>query len=393
MTEPDPSFPPPPPSSTAPPPGGPAAVPARASRGRTVAAIALSLLGVLIVVVVIAGFLIRVPYVVISPGEAMPLDSGVVTISGAPTFENDNDVLFLTVRVTNQKPNLWRFITASLDPDVAVEKRSLVVGCLNPEESSRYNTLLMQQSQGDAKNVALTRLGYTVTADPPRVTIVETCPGAPAYGQLAVGDQVLAVDGEGVTDSSQLVSLVRARNPGEDVGFTVERDGMTRTATVTAGEISADGTRCRKVGPGAPGSGEACIGAASRGFVTFHFPIEVTINTERVGGPSAGLAFTLAIIDDLTPGALTDGKRVAVTGSIASDGTVEPVGGIEQKAITARRNGVQLMLVPGSEVAEARNGAEGMKVVGVETIDDALAALQEAGGSSVPPVQSTAARS
>ena len=137
------------------------------------------MLGVLLVVAVVAGFLIHLPYVLISPGEATPLDSTVVMISGAPTYENPNDVLFLTVRVSNEDPTVWRVVTGWLDPDIDVEKRSNVVGCLSPEDNVTYNTLLMQQSQSDAKNVALTRLGYTVTADAPRVTIVYVCPGPP----------------------------------------------------------------------------------------------------------------------------------------------------------------------------------------------------------------------
>ena len=83
-----------------------------------------------------------------------------------------------------------------------------------------------------------------------------------------------------------------------------------------------------------------CFGILLQSFVDYQFPIDVKFDTQKVGGPSAGLAFTLAIIDDLTPGDLTGGKRVAVTGTIAPDGTVGPVGGVEQKAITARHNGV-----------------------------------------------------
>ena len=90
--------------------------------------------------------------------------------------------------------------------------------------------------------------------------------------------------------------------------------------------------------------------------MTYQFPVNVKINTQLVGGPSAGLAFTLAIIDDLTPGSLTGGKQVAVTGTINPDGTVGEVGGVEQKAITARTNGVQLMIVPKKEVKAARDG-------------------------------------
>jgi PDZ domain-containing protein len=140
-------------------------------------------------------------------------------------------------------------------------------------------------------------------------------------------------------------------------------------------------------------SGTTCLGVSSQGFVTYQFPIDVKIDTQRVGGPSAGLAFTLAIIDDLTPGSLTGDERVAVTGTIQPDGTVGEVGGVEQKAITARTNGVQLMIVPKAEVADARRGAGDVRVVGVRNVDEALDALHEAGGAEVPPPSTTAARS
>ena len=364
------------------------------SRWRTIVAVGLSVLGGLLVVAVIAGFLIHLPYVVISPGEATPLDSSVVMINGAPTYPSANNVLFLTVRVSNQDPTVWRVVAAWLNSDEDIEERSNVVGCASPEDNVTYNTLLMQQSQSDAKDVALTRLGYTVTADAPRVTVVQACAGAPAFGHLQVGDQVLTVDGTAVATSNELVAQVRAHKPGDTIDFSVNRDGATQAADVVAGRISADGTKCKVIATGATGDpGTACIGSASQDFVTYHFPIDVTINTDRVGGPSAGLAFTLAIIDDLTPGKLTDGTHVAVTGTIATDGSVGPVGGVEQKAITARNNGVQLMIVPKAEVADARKGADGMKVVGVATVDDALAALELAGGSPVPPTATTAARS
>jgi PDZ domain-containing protein len=143
----------------------------------------------------------------------------------------------------------------------------------------------------------------------------------------------------------------------------------------------------------APTAGTPCLGITTQAFVSYQFPIHVQINTERVGGPSAGLAFTLAIIDELTPGSLTGPKPVAVTGAIAPDGSVGEVGGVEQKAITARTNGVELMIVPKREVKDARRGAGNVRVVGVSTVDQALIALRGAGGVPVPPPSSTAARS
>ncbi len=362
------------------------------SRKHTVLAVVLSTLGVLIAAVVVAGFLIHLPYVIISPGSATPLDSQVVQIEGAQTYPDDaGNIRFLTVQVSTREPNVWRVVTAWLDPDRDVEKRSSVQGCLTDAQNQQFNSELMDQSQNDAKYVALTHLGYTVPANPVQVRVVEVCRDAPAHGALETGDQVLAVDGTDITDAAAIGALVRAHEPGDRITITYDRNGVTRTASITAGKYAKDGRTC--VPAQGSTTGEICLGVSSQEFVTYQFPVNVKINTQLVGGPSAGLAFTLAIIDDLTPGSLTGGKQVAVTGTIEPNGHVGEVGGVEQKAITARTNGVQLMIVPEAEVAAARRGAGDVRVVGVDDIDEALAALQRAGGAAVPPSSTTAARS
>lgn len=363
----------------------------RTGRRHTVLAVVLSAVGVLLVTVVVAGFLIHLPYVIISPGSATPLDASVVQIEGATTYPHGGNVLFLTVQVSTHDPNVWRVVTSWLDPDRDVEKRSSVVGCLSDAQNQAFNTDLMDQSQNDAKYVALTRLGYSVPANPVQIRIIEVCRDAPASGALQPGDRILAVDGHDVTDVSEVGRLVQGHQPGDSVSVTYERDGATRTARVRAGRASADGRKC--VSARGSTTGRTCLGVTSQEFVTYQFPVDITINTQLVGGPSAGLAFTLAIIDDLTPGDLTGGKRVAVTGTINADGSVGEVGGVSQKAITARTNGVQMMIVPKSEVKDARRGAGNLRVVGVDTVDEALAALQKAGGAEVPPPSTTAARS
>ncbi len=368
------------------------------SRKHTVLAVVLSTVGVLIAAIVVAGFLIHLPKVIISPGSATPLDSSVVQIEGAQTYPGDSgNVRFLTVQVSTSEPNVWRVVAAWLDPNRAVEDRNSVQGCLTDAQNQEFNTELMDQSQNDAKYVALTRLGYTVTADPVQIRIVEVCRDAPAHGALETGDQVLAVDGAAVSDVSEIGAKVQAHEPGDAVSITFDRNGVTRTASIVAGKVHTEGTgqSARQTCVPARGStsGTACLGVSSQEFTTYQFPVNIKIDTQRVGGPSAGLAFTIAIIDDLTPGSLTGGKKVAVTGTIAPDGSVGEVGGVEQKAITARTNGVQLMIVPKTEVEDARRGAGDVRVVGVENIDQALDALHEAGGVEVPPPSTTAARS
>jgi PDZ domain-containing protein len=113
----------------------------------------------------------------------------------------------------------------------------------------------------------------------------------------------------------------------------------------------------------------------------FKVPFSVQIDSKSVGGPSAGLAFTLGIVDVLTPGSLTGGRPVAITGTIELDGTVGPIGGIRQKTFLAERAGMELFIVPTAEAEEAKRYAGTMKVVGVDDLDGALRALADNGGS------------
>jgi len=342
------------------------AVPSRRRR-RWPAILGTVALGV-IAVIVAAMAIVRVPYVILSPGEATALDDHVVTISGAPTYTHRGDLVYLTVRVTNDDPNIWRYVLAKLDDDVSVKEREDIIGCASYEESARLNQDLMAQSQDIAKQVALQRLGYQVTESGGRVVIVDVECGGPSEGRLQLADVITAVDGTPVVRNDDVRPLVRAHQPGETVHFTVRRDDDTRDVAVRLGRRDDLGF----------------VGIATQTFTDASFPVAITIDTDRVSGPSAGLAFTLAIIDDLTPGDLTGGRRVAITGSIQPDGSVGIVGGVEQKAVTARRNGARLMLVPVGEAKTAREHAEGMKVVAVRTVDDALAALAANGGDPVP---------
>jgi Lon-like protease len=316
----------------------------------------------------IAANFIHVPYVIISPGEATPLDEQIVSVSGAPSYSHRGDLLFLTVRESNSDPSLWRYLFAQLDDDVSVEDKEQVIGCATFAESARLNTMLMQQSQDVAKTVALRRLGYPVVDQGSQAVVVDVACDGPAKGHLRQADVITAVDGHAITTAEEIRPLVQAHRPGDVVRVTVDRDGTSHDVTVHS--VERDGT--------------AFLGILTQTVIHEQFPFDVRIDTRRVGGPSAGLAFTLAVIDALTPGDLTGGKRVAVTGSIQPDGTVGIVGGVDQKAVTASNAGVKLMLVPVGEAKDARAHADGVRVVAVRTIDDALRALERSGGVPVP---------
>jgi PDZ domain-containing protein len=374
--------------TTGPPPAIPSPRSGRRRAWNIAGVAALALLGV----VVVAANFVRVPYVIISPGDATPLDGSIVEVSGAETYEHSGRLLFLTVRVSNRDPSVWRWLFAQFDSGVTISKREEVIGCASYDENARLQNLLMIESQDSAKTVALRRLGYDVAEEGMRVVISSVLCDGPSFGMVQLADQLTAVDGQPVTESSEVRPLVEAHEPGEPVTLTVQRDGREEEVVVRSGRQTGD-PRHPCGPPRGNGEGKACVGIVAEALVDETFPIEIEIDTRRVSGPSAGLAFTLAIIDELTPGDLTGGERVAVTGSILPDGTVVPVGGVEQTTIAARRAGATVMLVPACSDPEprrceaelARAHADGMRVIVVETIDDALRALERAGGDPVPP--------
>jgi PDZ domain-containing protein len=336
---------------------------------------ALGVLASLVVVIAIVGLFIPMSYVIIEPGGATPV-SGAVSIKGAPTYRSSGSLLFLTVSVSNGKTNLWRYVSASLDDDAEVISYDDYFGNTTPEQDRKRNVQAMDTSQQVATKVALEKLGYTVTESGTgaRVLVVEK--GAPAEGTLKPGDVITAVDGQPVTLVEQLGPLVREATPGDPVALTIDRTGdPDDVATVTVKTEAK---------PQQPNKGSAYLGiVAETSNLTFDFPVDVTIDPGPVSGPSAGLAFTLAIIDKMTPGSLTGGAKVAVTGEMLSDGTVGEIGGVAQKAVAADGAGATLMLVPRPEARAARTKAGSMAVEGVKTLDAALAALRRAGGDPI----------
>ena len=375
------------PSSTIPAPPPPALPPRRPMGFWRITGVAVA---VVLGVAAIAANFVHLPYVIISPGDATPLNNQVVSVSGARTYPHSGELLYLTVRVSDHDPSVWRWLFANLNGDDTVEKKADVIGgCASYTDSARLNQFLMQASQSDAKAVALQRLGYPVTPMHTDNVVVSVVCGGPSDGQMHLGDVVTAVDGQPVTTNAEIAPLVQKHAAGDDVHLTVTRGGATRVITVRTGHQAKDPTNPKLLtcarGVGAGSGAKTCVGIVTYTFANEKFPFNIRINTLRVSGPSAGLAFTLALIDDLTPGDLTGGRRVAITGTIAADGSVGAVGGVEQKTVTARKAGATLMIVPTIEAKAAREHADGMRVVGVDNISEALAALRRAGGDPLPP--------
>jgi PDZ domain-containing protein len=328
--------------------------------------------GFVAVAVAVAG-IIRLPYYVLSPGSATAVEP-LVSVQGAQSYRHPGSILFTTVALAGDV-NAFALLHGWLSTTDDVVSRKAITGGTPTKTYNQENVQAMTDSKTAATKVALERLGYKVPARGDGALVVQVMPQSPADGLLKAGDVVTAVDGKPVNFDEQSVAAVHGHKPGDVITFTVTRDGQSQPVAVKAGD---DGKGVAKVGV-----------ALQTKNLRYDFPVQVNIDTGKVAGPSAGLAFTLALLDDLSAGDLTNGKKVAVTGTIDVDGNVGPVGGVAQKTAAAKRAGAIAFLVPPDEEAEAKRHAGKMPILVIRTVDDALAALHQLGGASLPAPTTT----
>jgi PDZ domain-containing protein len=349
----------------------------------------LSAVAVFVLVVIIVGSSIRLPYYTISPGSAVNLlgdvdgDTPRITVEGAKTYPPDGEIMLLFVR-ESARVNVWEWLRASVDPDIDLFKEAEFTGGLDPEEVRVESDADMARSQLAAKRLALEAAGYDVpTGD--GVVVLAVAPSRPADDVLKARDVILEVDGTTLERPDQLSEIVKTFQPGDTIPMRIERDGTAQTVEV----------------PVARGDdGAPIIGVYVSG--RYDFPIDVNVDTSSIGGPSAGLAMSLSILDTLTPGDLTGGKSVAVTGTISEDGSVGEIGGISQKASSAKASGAEVFIVPACtredikqacerELEKAKSRAGDLRVIPVATFDEALQALEDIGGAPTGVAPRTAA--
>lgn len=245
---------------------------------------------------------------------------------------------------------------ASLVPAKAVNP----VGVSEPERIKQSQEE-MSQSQQVAAAVALRYLGYKVPVKTTGVEVTAVFPGTPADGKLDVGDVVVRANGKTVKTTDDLRQAMSAVQPGGTVTFGVRRSGGVQDVSLKTIESTEEPKR-------------AIVGVQIDQSATIDLPLDVKIDTGSIGGPSAGLAFALDIVDELGKD-VDDDKRIVVTGALDLDGRVAAIGGIKQKTIAAHDADADLFLVPDENAADARRYADGLEVVPVSTFREALSFL------------------
>ncbi|MCP3913798.1 MAG: PDZ domain-containing protein [Actinomycetia bacterium] len=335
----------------------------------------LAILGASLLAFGVAANFIEFPYYALSPGSVRNTVDR-IDVAGTDVFDPEEDVRFTTVSVRG-RVNLWDLARGWIDPAIDIVPEDRILGDRDADENRQVSLQLMSDSKTTAIQVALERLGYDVARET-GVIITSFVEGYPAEDVLELGDVILEANGQAVSNNDDIGLLMTDLVPGDEITLTVVpfEGGPERTESFTLAE--------REDEPGSP-----FMGVSIQTRVEIELPFPVEIESGDVGGPSAGLAFSLGVLDVLTPGDVTGGVPVAVTGTIDGTGAVGPVGGVAQKTAAVRRAGIDLFIVPATlsdaELAGAiEQAGDDVRIVPVMTLDEALEVLAEYGGD-VPP--------
>lgn len=319
------------------------------------------------------------PYVVKSPGpteDTLGENAGteLIQITGTPTYPSTGELRLTTVGVgggPGYPVNLLHVVDGWLDGTSAVFPVEEVFPTnVTREELDASSAADMVSSQENATYAALSELGYVI---PVTLVVAGTEPESQAPDHVEEGDVITSLDGAPVTDVDALVDSLSTIAPGTAVTLGLERDGAPVEETFET-VAPAEGGEGSRLG--------VFINAA------FDFPVDVSIQIDDIGGPSAGTMFALGIIDKLTPEDEVNGQVIAGTGTIDTAGQVGPIGGIQHKLDGALRDGAAWFLAPASNCAEVvGNVPDGLRVVKVSTLAEARAAMTAIGagtGESLP---------
>jgi PDZ domain-containing protein len=314
------------------------------------------LLAPLAAAVLLAGT-VYLPYYSLGPGPARAVQP-LIRFDDRTRYESEGSFVLTSVRF-NQL-TAFGVVDAWLDPGVSVVPRSDLFGPgETAEDELERSTSQMDQSKLDAAYVVLQGLTGYPAEHGNGVLIQSVVEGCAADGELFPGDVVVAIDGAEVDTVLDARRAIRAAASGARLSFDVTVDGEPETVSLVR-EPCGDIER--------PLVGVRMIES---------FPFEIRISSGGIGGPSAGLAWALGLHDLLTLGDLTGGRTIAITGQLANDGSVHPIGGIDEKVVAAAAAGATVLVLPAGNLPEARSAPhDGLELVPVATFDEALAYLQ-----------------
>jgi Lon-like protease len=344
----------------------------------------------LVVLVVAAAWIasrVSVNYYVITPGDATPV-SQYIEVPPQNDHPLTGKILLTDVFVTQLNAlSYLQYRYFDSDSEV-VSGPDLLAGSANQEQYLAQGYLQMAQAQSFATAAALSHLGHRVAATNAGAQVYGIEPGSPAAKTLHVAQVITGVNSTPTPTVCDFVQALRGMTPGTSVDLKVEESSINDVGEVVSGPIvekpltlGAPPKGLVEKGCGPPFKATAYVGITPMQQLDWHFPITVTVHTQDIGGPSAGLAMTLGIMDKLNSGRLTGNRIVAATGTMDPYGNVGDVGGVAEKTVAVERAGATVFFVPSVELKTAESKATPqLHVYAVKNLDQVLRILERLGG-------------
>ena len=324
----------------------------------------------IITIILIWGMFYSLPYYVSKPGMAKEL-APIITVEGGDKDEGN----FMLTTVRMGRANIYSYLEAKIRKYEELYPIEMILNKKETEEEYNARQLhLMAGAKLNAIEVAYRKAGLPVKYKYKGIYVVQVIPGMPADGVLTAGDRIFEVDEKELPSTEKFIEYVSKKQAGEKVALTYLRNKKTKTVTLKLQPFKEDP---KKVG----------IGISLVDDKEIVVDPKVKVKTDEIGGPSAGFMFSLEIYNQLTEGDLTKGYQIAGTGTMEVDGTVGPIGGIEQKIVAADKAGAEIFLAPNEKgiknsnyrdaVKTARDIKTKMKIVPIDTFDDAVRYLEK----------------
>lgn len=326
-------------------------------------------LSILAAILLMASAFYYLPYYVTKPGMAKELEP-IIEVDGG--FEEEGNFMLTTVRMG--RANIYAYIIAKLSKYQEIYPVEDIRAKDESDEEYNIRQLhMMADSKTSAIEVAYKKAGIPVKYTYKGVYVLRVMPGMPAEGKLMPGDHVFEIDGKAFKSSEEFIEYVSSKKAGDVVKLAYKRNGKTDQAEVQLKALT-------------DGSNRAAVGIQLVDDKEIDVDPDVTVQSEEIGGPSAGLMFSLEIYNQLTKEDLTKGYEIAGTGTITPDGIVGRIGGIQQKVVAADKAGAEIFFAPNEEGAKDSNYQEAMiaakdiktkmKIVPVNTFEDAVLYLE-----------------
>jgi Lon-like protease len=322
-------------------------------------------------IILLASSFYTLPYYVSKPGMAKELAPIIEVENG---YEEEGKFMLTTVRMG--KANIYSYVIAKVSKYQEIYSEDIIRG--KDETDEEYTTRqlhLMETSKLNAIEVAYRKANLPIDYSYKGVYVLNVFPEMPAEGKLFPGDRIIKADGKSFASSDLFIEYVSTKKIGESLKLTIERNDQTKDIAISIAAYPPKFTSKKGIGIELVEDKDIIVNP------------DVKVNTEEIGGPSAGLMFSLEIYNQLTKEDLTKGYEIAGTGTISEDGEVGPIGGIEQKIVAADKAGAEIFFAPNEKGAKDSNylaavkTAEDintkMKIIPVDSFDEAVAYLEK----------------